>query len=69
MVKLYAKLTGTNFIQAKKALEEGSAVFSALAADIQKRIPEIHEAGAQFNITPDYPYDANDMHSEEEHEH
>lgn len=69
MVKLYAKLAGTNFIQAKKALEEGNAVFSALAADIQKLIPEIHDAGVQFNITPDYPYDANDMYSEEEHEH
>ena len=68
MIKLCAKLTGTNFIQAKKSLEEGNAVFSALAAYIQKYIPELHEAGAQFNITPDYPYDVNDVHSEEGHE-
>ncbi len=60
MVKLYAKLSGSNFIQAKKALEEGNASFSALAADIQKHIEEIHATELQFNITPDYPYDTKD---------
>ncbi len=65
MIKLYAKLTGTNFMQAKKALEEGNAGFSALAADIQKHIAEIHAARMQFIITPDYPYDVDEMHNGE----
>ena len=60
MVKLYAKLTGANFIQAKKGLEEGNAGFSALAADIQKHIAEIHSVGMEFTITPDYPYDSTE---------
>ena len=68
MVKLYAKLSGTNFIQAKEALEEGNAGFSALAVDIQKHIAEINAAGMRFNITPDYPYYIDEAHGEEEHE-
>lgn len=69
MVKLYAKLTGANFTQAKKALEEGNAAFSALAADIQKYIEEIHATGVQFDITPDYPYDIDGLHGKQAHEH
>ena len=57
MIKLYANLAGINFIQAKTALEEGSAAFSASAAEVQKRIPELRAAGLQYEITPDYPYD------------
>ncbi len=63
------KLAGTNFIQAKRTLEEGNAVYSALAADIQKHIAEIHNAEVQFNIIPDYPYDINEVHSGEAHDH
>ncbi len=59
MIKLCARLSGSNFMQAKKALEEGRAGFSALAADIQKHIAEIHATELQFCITPDYPYDTN----------
>ena len=69
MVKLYAKLTGANFTQAKKALEEGNAAFSALAADIQKYIEKIHATGVQFDITPDYPYDIDGLHGKQDHEH
>ncbi len=60
MIKLYAKLTESNFIQSKKSLEEGNACFSALAADIQKHLKEIRNAGFQFVITPDYPYSISD---------
>ena len=69
MVKLYAKLTGANFIHAKKALEEGNAGFSALATDIQKHIVEIRAVGMQFNITPDYPYDIDEVHGEQDNKH
>ncbi len=61
MIKLYAKLTGSNFIQSKKALEKGNASFSALAADIQKHIAEIYATELQFRITPDYPYNINEV--------
>ena len=57
MIKLYAKLAGINFLQAKRVLEEGSGKYVALEADIQNHISEIHAAGMQFVITPDYPYE------------
>ena len=57
MIKLYAKLSGTNCMQTKKALEEGNAEISGLATDIQKMLPRLYEAGLEFTITPDYPYD------------
>lgn len=57
MVKLYAELAETNYLQAKQALEEGNAEISVLAADIQKMLPRLYEVGLEFNITPEYPYD------------
>ncbi len=63
MVRLYAKLAGLNFMQAKKALDEGSASFSALAAEIQKHIEDIHSAELQFSCTPACPYAINEVHS------
>lgn len=56
MIKLYADLSGSNYVQAKKALEEGNAELSGLAVDIQNMLPQIRETGLGFTITPDYPY-------------
>ena len=64
MIRLYAKLVEINFAQSQKNLEEGSARFSALAADIQKHIAEIHAVGLLFHITPNFPYDIDDVHRE-----
>jgi uncharacterized Zn finger protein (UPF0148 family) len=57
LMKLYAELSGTNYVQTKQALEEGNAEISGLAADIQKMLQRLYEAGLEFTITPDYPYD------------
>ena len=57
MIKLYAELSGINYMQTKKALEEGNAEISGLATDIQKTLPRLYEAGLEFTITPDYPYE------------
>ena len=56
MIKLYAKLSVTNYLQAKQALEEGNAEISGLATDIQKILPRLYETGLEFSITPEYPY-------------
>ena len=57
MIKLYAKLSVTNYLQAKQALEEGNAEISGLATDIQKILPRLYETGLEFSITPEYPYE------------
>ena len=57
MIRLYAKLTGVNFLQAKEALSNGNAKISAYAKELQDQLTEIQDAELKFTITPDYPYE------------
>lgn len=56
-IKCVSKLSGCNFIEAKKMIQTNGFTKSGKAREIQECAAAFSSADISFKITPDFPYD------------
>ena len=55
-IKFVSKLTGLNYIDSKKLLENGGILLKARAVELKEKMNSLVAIGINFSVTPDFPY-------------
>lgn len=55
-LSLVSRLTGKNFIESKKVIENLGVIFTGRARDILEQKSKLSKEGLAFVIEPDFPY-------------
>lgn len=56
-IKVFAKLTGNNFVASKDLIKKGYSVFKGLAKNLKNTAKILDAHSFKYKITPDYPYE------------
>lgn len=55
-IKSVSKALGCNYVEARKALLEGTLTFSGLASEVRSKAVALQNGNVLFGIEPDFPY-------------